>query len=97
MESLGQCFDDGLLGVFSGGGSRCCSRLLALDCTCKTTDLVDFGLWLCDFPVWFLHCSCRTVVPNSFVTGIGFPEDSFSMDQGGKGDILGMIQVHYLL
>ena len=49
-EFLGQCFDDGLLGVFSGEAQGVAlGYWLWSYCTCRTTDLVDFGLWFCGF------------------------------------------------
>lgn len=97
-EFLGRCFDDGLLGAFSGEAPG-----VALGYGFGAIALVRPPTWwtlvygFAVSSVRFLHCSCRTVVPNSFVTGDWFPGREFFHGPGRwKGDILGMIQVHYI-
>ena len=87
-EFLGQCFDDGLLGAFSGEAQGVAlGYWLWSYCTCKTTDLVDFMV------LWLLQCGFFTAPieqwsPNFLSPRIGFLEDSFSTDRGGGGGIV---------
>jgi len=87
-EFLGQGFDDGLLGAFSGEAQGVAlGYWLWTYCTCKTTDLVDLMV------LWRLQCGFFTAPveqwsPNFLSPRIGFLEDSFSTDRGGGGGIV---------